>query len=297
MNLRKSIVIAVLILAAFCILWLRFDKPEMEKFDGTKTSVAATYYPLYDIARNIAGDKANVVNLTPPGAEPHDYEPAPNTLIKAKNADVFVYNGGNFEPWVDSFLGSYRHTAVKASEGITLRSGKDPHFWLDPAQAKHIAENIRDGLAKADPAFNDYYAQRAETYIKKLDALDAEFKKGLANCRQDTVISSHDAFSYLADRYGFKLEAIAGINPEEEPSAARLAELSRLVRDKDIQYVFFESLVSPRLADTIAQETGAQTLVFDPIEGLTNDDQKQGKDYLSVQRENLRGLRAALACK
>jgi zinc transport system substrate-binding protein len=264
--------------------------------NSKRLKVAASYYPLYDFAKQVAGNKADIQNLTPVGTEPHDYEPSPSVLISAERSDVFVYNGGHMEPWAQKFLTDYDHTAVKASQGITLKTGQDPHFWLDPVLAQKIVDSIRDGLSKADPANKTYYAQNASAYKKKLATLDKAYRAGLASCQQHTVISSHEAFSYLADRYGFTVESIAGISPEEEPSISRLADLSNLVKASGIHYVFFESLVSPRLADTIAHETGAKTLVFDPIEGLSETDQKLGKNYIGIQYENLANLKKALAC-
>lgn len=284
----------VAVVAAGIVLMLR--QTAADKSDPGKLPVTASYYPLYEFAKKVGGDKVQVTNLTPPGAEPHDYEPSAKALAAAQQSDMFVYNGGVFEPWADTFVRDYGQTAVKARAGITLAAG-DPHFWLDPALAQKIVINIRDGLSKADPANREYYAKNADDYNAKLVQLDEDFRTGLQDCRQDTIITSHAAFSYVAQRYDFVMESIAGLSPEEEPSAARLAELSDLVNEKGIKYVFFESLVSPVLADTIAQETGAQTLVLDPIEGLNNEDQKQGNDYVSVQRENLANLRTALACK
>ncbi len=272
-----------------------------------KLHVVTSYYPLYDFARNVGKDKVTVSNMTPAGSEPHDYEPPAKALADAQKAPVFVYNGGHLEPWTSGFLHDYKHIAVKASSGITVLPAEaqnnaadtvqDPHFWLDPVLAQKIVDAIRDGLSKADPANKAYYTKNASEYKAQLAALDNEFRSGLSRCQLRTIVSSHNAFSYLGKRYNLDIVSIAGLSPEEEPSAAKLAELSRLVKDKGIRYVFFESLVSPRLADTIASETGAQTLVFDPIEGLSNADQKQGKNYLSVQRENLRHLRTALACQ
>ncbi len=269
--------------------------------------VVASYYPLQDFTKNVGKDKVSVTNMTPAGAEPHDYEPSAKALADAQKAPIFVYNGGHMEPWVNGFLHDYKHTAIKASNGIGLMTAKaegnptetvqDPHFWLDPILAQKIIDNIRDGLSKADPANKDFYAKNANEYKAKLAALDAAYRDGLSQCALRTVISSHDAFSYLGKRYNLDIVSIAGLSPEEEPSAGKLAELSQLAKDKGINYVFFESLVSPRLADTIASETGAKTLVFDPIEGLSDADQKQGKNYLSVQRENLQNLRTALACE
>lgn len=265
--------------------------------ESNKLDVVTSYYPLYDFAKHVGGNKVQVTNVTPAGAEPHDYEPSASTLVDAQKSDVFIFNGGTLEPWTNKFIMDYHNTLVMGGDGISLRIGNDPHFWLDPVLAQRMVNSIRDGFIKADPKNKDYYTQNAANYNKKLEQLNTDFLTGLETCSQDTVISSHGAFGYLADRYDFEVEAIAGISPENEPSADRLAKISQIVNQKGIKYIFFESLVSPRLADTIAQETGAKTLVFDPIEGLTNEDQRQGKDYISVQRENLAALRTALACQ
>lgn len=273
-----------------------------------KLSITASYYPLYDFARNIGGDKVNVTNITPAGSEPHDYEPTPQQLVTAQKSAVFIYNGASMEQWANKFLPDYTHTVIKASDGIALKQGiaedgapqpgtTDPHFWLDPVLAQQIVQNILAGLTKADPANASYYAHNALVYSTKLAALDTQFKSGLATCKQRTVITSHAAFSYLADRYNLNVVSIAGITPDAEPSAAKLAELSNLVRQNHISYVFFESLASSKLADTIAAETGAKTAVFDPIEGLTQSAQQQGKNYISVQQQNLQNLRTALGCQ
>jgi zinc transport system substrate-binding protein len=311
-------ILATIILALVVVAGIAFVVRHTNPTDSSgRLSVVASYYPLYDFVRQVGGDKVSVTNITPSGSEPHDYEPPAKTLANAQGADVFIYNGGIMEPWTDTFLDDYKRTVIRASKGITLAPGeehghdqtepeteghedediKDPHFWLDPVLAQKIVNNIREGLSKADPGNKDYYAERAAAYSAKLAQLDKDFRTGLQACVQETIVASHAAFSYVAKRYGFSVESIAGLNPEEEPSTTRLAELSDHVTKESINYVFFESLVSPRLADTIAQETGAQTLVLDPLEGLSNEDQKQGKDYVSVQRENLANLRTALACE
>lgn len=282
---------------------------------GGKLTVAASYYPFYDFARQVGGDKVSVINMTPAGSEPHDYDPSPQALIDAHRSAVFIYNGGPMEPWVDSFLSDYKHITVKASQDIPLLEANgesahdeeghtdhdhettDPHFWLDPVFAQQIVNNIRDGLIKADPENKDYYQTNAKQYNQKLADLDKRFESGLASCTLNTAISSHGAFSYLAHRYNFSVISIAGIEPDDEPSPAKLAELTNIVRQKGIKYIFFESLVSPRLAETIASETGAETLVFDPIEGLSQADQDKGRDYISVQYDNLANLRKALDCR
>jgi zinc transport system substrate-binding protein len=303
-----GIIILMALIAGAVVFGVRAKHNSQISSSGAKVKVIASFYPLYDFARNVGGDKVQVTNITPAGSEPHDYEPTPQQLIDAQKADVFIYNGGTLEVWVDKFLPDFKHVSIKASDKIDLKQGqdedgnesaaiKDPHFWLDPILAEQIVDNIKDGLIKADPGDSDYFTAQASSYKAKLAKLDQDFKKGLMDCPSRVFITSHAAFGYLAKRYNLEVYSIAGVTPDQEPSAAKLAELSQLVRSKNIKYVFFESLVSPRLADTIAQETGAKTAVFDPIEGISDEDQKQGKDYISVQEQNLSNLRTALACQ
>jgi zinc transport system substrate-binding protein len=292
----KQITLTTL-LAIILILGVTFAIRGKQPAKSDKLNVVASYYPLYEFAKHVGGDRAQITNVTPAGAEPHDYEPSASALVNAQKSDLFIFNGGTLEPWTNKFIYDYHKTTVMAGHGISMRVGNDPHFWLDPVLAARFFFFIRNGFIKADPGNKDYYTRNAADYNKKLAQLNIDFAAGLKTCSQDTVISSHGAFVYLADRYNFNVEAIAGISPENEPSADRLAQISKIVKEKGIRYIFFESLVSPRLADTIAQETGAKTLVFDPIEGLTNEDQRQGKNYISVQRENLAALRTALTCQ
>lgn len=306
--MKRIIAIAVVaILAVAGVAWAVTRNSGDE--DGDRLSVAASYYPLYEFAKQVGGDQVSVENMTPAGADPHDYEVPARELAQAQDADVFIYNGEEFEPWIDAFLHDYEGVAVDASKGMQLREGGhghdddedddedeyDPHYWLDPVLAQQAVDNIRDGLSQADPANSDLYKQSAARYNIKLAELDEEFKTGLATCDLDVIITAHDAFGYVAHRYGFEVEAIAGISHDAEPSPARLAELTEHVREEGVQYIFFEHLASPRLADTIARETGAETLVLDPIEG-PDSDHEEDEDYISIQRQNLANLRLALAC-
>lgn len=321
--IRKVIATAIMLAIVTAGAFFAYQTTKSETDDGNKLKVTASYYPLYDFARQVGGDRVSVTNMTPPGSEPHDYDPSPQVLIAAHKSPVFIYNGGQMEPWVDSFLSDYRHTTVKASQNVALleksedvhgheeaeaahhdehehqheHGPTDPHFWLDPVLAQQIVANIRDGLSQADPENKEYYRENAERYSKKLADLDRDFADGLTDCTLDTAISSHGAFAYLAHRYGFTVASIAGIEPDDEPSPAKIAELTNIVKQKGIQYIFFESLVSPRLAETIANETGAKTLVFDPIEGLSQADQDKGREYISVQYDNLNNLKKALNCR
>lgn len=298
--MNKKQLLGIVFLAAVVIAVVGLATLQSKKRDPDKLHVVASFYPLYEFAKQVGGDKVEVSNVTPAGTEPHDYEPSPRTLADIQQSDVFIYNGGTLEPWADKALTDYQHTAIKGSEGIQLASdngGKDPHYWLDPTLAVQTVNSIRDGMSQADPANKEYYSQRAAEYVLRLQQLHAEIREGLASCNSRTVVTSHQAFSYFGARYNLTVVPIAGLSPNEEPSAAKLAEITKIVQDQHIGYIFFESLVSPRLADTISQETGAKTAVFDPIEGLSDDAQAKGKNYISVQRDNLAALRTALACR
>lgn len=268
--------------------------------------VAASFYPLADFAGQIGGDKVTVTNLTPAGAEPHDFDPSPQDIVKLENSKVFIYNGANLEAWVDKVLPELQKKeviVVKASQDITLQPGSDPkepvdpHIWLDPALASQEVAAIAAGFIEADPLNKTFYESNAQAYQKKLAALDEEFKQGLANCDRQDIITSHAAFGYLARHYHLAMTPIAGLSPDEEPAPARLAEIAQLAKQKHIAYIFFESLVSPRFSETIAHEIGAKTIDFNPLEGLTEEEIASGKDYITVQQENLDHLKIALGCK
>lgn len=308
---KKILLTAGMVLAVGVLWWTTIHTTQPKSQSGLR--VTTSFYPLYELAKQVGGDKVQVTNITPAGSEPHDFEPSAKTIAEASRSNVFVYNGGMFEPWTEKFADRYSGVVVKGSEGMNLLQAddaghdtdhqhehaevNDPHYWLDPVLAQQAITNIRDGLIKADGANAAYYTENARRYTEQLAQLHQDFTRGLAQCEQRTVIISHQSMSYLGKRYGLDVEAISGVSPQSDPPAARLAELTRIVREKGVRYIFFESLVSTRLADTIAKETGAQTLVLDPIEGLSDESQKAGKNYLSIQRENLGNLRRALACR
>jgi zinc transport system substrate-binding protein len=281
--------------------------------------VLASFYPLYEFARAVAGDRAEVVTLVPPGVEPHDWEPSPQDIVQVQKARLFIYNGAGLEPWVDRLTREVRGGAaavVKTTEKINLLTGAqphdhgpkgtqahahraepDPHVWLDPVRAQAQVEAIRAGLARIDPAGAPVYAANTQAYQARLAALDATFAAGLKQCARRDLVTSHAAFAYLAGRYRLTQVPIQGLTPESEPSAADLAALVRLARQRQVKYVFFETLVNPKLAETLAREVGAKTLVLNPIEGLTREEQAAGKSYLTLMEDNLRNLRTALDCQ
>lgn len=258
-------------------------------------SVVAAFYPLAYAAEQVGGPGVSVKNLTPPGAEPHDIELTAREVADLQRADVVLYLSHGFQPAVQDAVRDAQGTKVDALTGIGIRTGvgdeagrPDPHVWLDPHLYAQIARRI--GTALGEP-------RRAKALAARATVLDHVYRKGLARCARRTFVTSHAAFGYLAARYGLRQIAITGIDPESEPSPKSLAHLTQLVRREHISTVFFERLVSPKLAQTVAREAGAKTAVLDPIEGLTADEQRQGATYFSLMRQNLRELRTVLGCR
>ena len=260
---------------------------------GGKRTVVAGFYPLAWAAQQIGGGTVDVENLTPSGAEPHDIELTPRQVAEIQQADLVLYLSHGFQPAVEQAVEGAKEKRVDALAGIHLRTGvgdeagdADPHVWLDPVLFKRVVARIGSALGRP-----------AVPVEKQLARLDGDYRRGLAHCARRDFVTSHAAFGYLAARYGLHQIAITGIDPAAEPSPKSLAKLVQLVRAKHIRTIFFERLVSPELAQTVARETGAKTAVLDPIEGLTPDEAKQGASYVTLMRQNLRALRAALGCR
>jgi zinc transport system substrate-binding protein len=262
----------------------------------TKTSgteVVAGFYPLAFAAEQVGGAAVDVRNLTPAGAEPHDLELTAQDVKAVRDADLVVYLGGGFMPALERAVADREGPSLDLLRGQQLvRSGdgvegRDPHVWLDPLRYARMAKATAAALG--DEA-------AADDLVKRLDALDAEFRHGLATCRRRQIVTSHAAFGYLASRYGLEQVALEGLSPEAEPSARAIEGLVREVEKSGVTTVFFETLVSPKLAETVAREAGVRAAVLDPLEGLTEDDLAAGADYFSVMRDNLATLRSALDC-
>ena len=278
-----------------------------------KPLVVASFYPLYEFSRQVAGARAEVKSLVPPGVEPHDWEPSPQDVAEVQRARLFVYNGAGFEQSADRLLAQLEGKAtvvVNSTGAIELlraapahqdhargSTATDPHVWLDPVLAQSQVEAIRAGLERMDPAGKSEYEANARRFTGELAALHTAFEAGLRDCAQRTLIVSHAAFTYLAKRYRLTPIPVMGVTPEAEPSPADLAAVVRVARREKARYVFFETLVSPRLAETLAREVGARTLVLNPVEGLTKEEAAAGKDYLALMRENLANLRTGLDCR
>ncbi|MGP3685944.1 metal ABC transporter substrate-binding protein [Streptomyces sp. IBSNAI002] len=289
--------------------------------DG-KLDVTASFYPIQFLAEQIGKDHVKVDTLTKPGVEPHDLEITPKQTAQLADADVILYLK-SLQPAVDKAVAQsgvknvvdaatltkleahaasgHGHEAEAEGEGEADHdhsrgeAGADPHVWLDPAKYAEIAKGVGAALEKADPGHAADYKKNTDDLVAKLTALDTEFKDGLANTATKTFITTHSAFGYLAERYGLDQEGISGVDPESEPSPARMKELQEIAKKDNVSTVFFETLASDKTAKSLAGDTGLKTDVLDPLEGIT--DKSQGADYFEVMRSNLKNLQKALGAK
>lgn len=281
--------------------------------------VVASFYPMAFLAERIGGDHAHVTSLTQPGQEPHDLEISAKQTARLQDSDAVLYLK-NLQPSVDDAVAqSGVRTKIDAASLTSLEkhgnevgghaaehdehegshdgesSGLDPHIWLDPVRYAQVAEGVGAAFAKADPGHAADYRKNTADLVRELDALNTEFTTGLATARTKVFLTTHAAFGYLAERYGLTEEAINGLDPESEPSAARVKELEKLAKADGVTTVFYETLVSDKTAKTVAKDAGLRTDVLDPIEGITK--KSRGQDYLQVMRANLAALKTALGAK
>ncbi|MCX6771834.1 MAG: metal ABC transporter substrate-binding protein [Candidatus Micrarchaeota archaeon] len=298
----KGLMLALL--ASFALLFSGCASQPSQQ--SGKLQVVASFYPMYDFAKNVGGDRVEVTSLIPTGVEPHDFEPTPSDIKTLSSARVLVLNGVIEDSWAPKLLGGIDNpnlTVVDASKGVQLVAsedadmpGNDPHIWLDPVDAKIQVANIRDALEKADPAGKGYYEANANAYMAKLDKLDAEFRATMATCRKKNMIITHATLAYFCKEYGCNQVPVEGVNAEGEPTPAVVAAIVEQARAKNITVVFVEKLYSPKVAQTIASEIGGNVAVFNTLHGLTPEEQQRGEDYLSQQEENVATIKANLVC-
>ncbi|GAB2693123.1 metal ABC transporter substrate-binding protein [Paenibacillus thermoaerophilus] len=297
-----------------------------------KTNVVASFYPLSYMAKEIGGEYVNAINLVPTGVEPHDWSPNSRERKAIEDADVLLYNGAGLEGWVDDVLDSLDKTGmivVEASKGLDLirvdekdadehgaeesghehehedeqhesghghqhESDVDPHVWVSPKQAIRIAENVFKGIVEADPAHREAYQANYEKLVGQLQALDEKYRTQLGQTARKEIVVTHDAFSYLARDYGLKQMSLMGLAPDAEPTPKDIQRINEFVREHGIRYLFFEELVSDKLAKTLANDAKIDTLVLNPLEGLTDEQEKAGETLLSLMETNLQNLLKAL---
>jgi zinc transport system substrate-binding protein len=299
--------LAIAIVIPLAMIWVLYSggalssntqPPESVVGNNSSVQVVASFFPLYDFAGHIAGNRVNMTTLVPPGVEPHDWEPTAQQVEQLRLADLFIYNGAGIDDWASTVETKLN---VNASEGIALLSdsqaNRDPHNWLDPVLAKRQVELIRNGLITADPQNTDYYIQNAQAYISKLESLDQKIKTELSSCAKTDFIAFHSAFGYFSNRYGLHQHAILSGGPEDEIFPQTLQNVVALAKQYGIHVIYSEELVDPRQAEVIANEIpNGKVLVLSPIEGIHQDEQKAGIGYIEKMEMNLENLKEGLEC-
>jgi zinc transport system substrate-binding protein len=317
MNLKVRIFVAVLVVLFPC--GCQKSAPSSGNTDSVKRiSIVTTLFPLYDFARIICGDKADVRLLLPPGIEAHSFDPKPADLVTISKADVFVFTNAAMEPWATKLLKGVASPVLRvidASEGTVLLEaeaagshednrhrnhsrGIDPHLWLDFGNAQIMVDNVAKGIIATDPANQEFYRANVQRYKTELKKLDDDFTRVLANCEKRTFLhGGHFVFGYLATRYGLNYRSAQAINPDAEPTPASIAQLIKLVAETGLKYVYSEELVSPRIAEMLARETGVKILMLHGAHNISRDDLEGGATFVGVMRKNLENLRTGLQCR
>lgn len=322
----RAVLTIILILGLFLLLTGTACQRQDQQPGKTKQlNIVTTLFPLYDFTKNIAGDKASVTLLLPPGVEAHSFEPKAGDMLRVNGADLFIYTGKFMEPWTDGFLKGIDNKGllvVDASTGITLREsgeehhhdhgkgekhkdegyhhhGKiDPHIWLDFGNAQKMVSSIAEAFIARDPANKDYYTINADAYIAKLADLDRRYGEAFSSCKKRLFVhGGHFAFNYLAKRY--KLHYISAYqgSPDAEPSPRRLIALKKKMQENNIRFIYYEELITPRVSEVLAKETGATLLKLHGAHNITKDEFEKGISFLSIMDENLKNLKIGLECQ
>lgn len=263
-----------------------------------KPQIYTSFYALYDFTKEIAGDNVDVYNLVPVGTEPHDWEPTVQDMVKINDGDVVFYNGLGMEGWVEKVQASIGNSGVRFEElslGVTVdENGTDPHIWLAPENVKIMCGNILNVLCEIDPENKAVYEENYNSYLSELDELDKSYRDTISALPDRNIVVSHEAYSYMCNAYGLTQTAIDGISADSEPSPDKMKDLINFVKENNIKYIFYEELVSQKTAKTLAEETGTELLPLNPFEGLTDEEIKDGENYISVMNKNLENIKTAL---
>jgi zinc transport system substrate-binding protein len=307
--------IAILIRLAMIVTAQTGRPAQQGREEQEKITAIASFYPLYEFASRIVGDRAEVSSLVPAGIEPHDWEPTAEDISRGHLADVLVINGAGFERWADDMKAKviadtsegiefdYKEEEEPGDEdhghgGAAVVVGVNPHIWLDPMLAKHQIAKIHNVMARSELANADYYNQNADRFSAELDSLDAFIRSELANCDKSDFIAFHDAFTHFSERYGLRQHSIHGVSPEGEILPQTIQQIIKLANELDINVIYSEDLIDSRLADTIANEIpNGKVLVLSPIEGIDKEEQAAGIGYIDKMKQNIANLKEGLECR
>ena len=296
MGIKAAIlaIITIIPLSGYA-LWISEQNNNSSQQVSDQHKILVTFYPIYQFTKAVGGDKVDVSVIIPSGVEPHDWEPTIQDIENLKKANMIIVNGAGLEPWIPKLVSENPNMViVDSSKNIQLlkhgNNMTDPHIWLDPILVKIQVQNIADGLTKIDPKNADYYQQNANQYKEKLDSLDNEIKTDLASCNKKDFLAFHDAFSYFSKEYGLNQNTIVGgLNPEAEPTAQTLEDMTQKAKTLGINIVFTEEAVNPQISKVIADEIHGKVLVLSPLEVTDIHD-----GYIEKMQNNLSNLKEAL---
>lgn len=314
--------IALVLVVLLSLYFFRQSQTER----SSNLQIVASVYPVAEVVRNVAGDAVSVRQIVTGGQEPHDYSPGSSDISAIEQADLFVINGLGLEPWAEKIEADLESKGIRVLEAGSVvqkikhseeestddhaneeshtedeehshSSEYDPHQWLRIENMILLTDAVSTQLQELDPQNASVYQANADVYTAELEALQQAYTDGLASCSLNKAVVAHDAFGYLAEETGIEFIPIAGLSPQDEPSPQQLAEIAEIMRETGISHILYETLVSPKLSETLAAETGASTLVLNPIEGLTAEQSSDDVSYISIMEENLFQLRTALQCQ
>jgi zinc transport system substrate-binding protein len=318
---RAALAVIATLIPLAMIATLYTGRPALQdRQEQEKITVVASFYPLYEFASKIVGDRAEVSSLVPTGVEPHDWEATAEDVSMGRAADVLIINGAGFERWANDLEAKF---VVNTSEGIEFNyeeeenevgtadehgheddntgekgNGVNPHIWLDPMLAKHQINMIRNAMTSSDPTNADYYNQNADRFIAELDSLDVFIRSELASCDKLDFITFHDAFIHFSERYGLRQHSIQGVSPEGEILPQTIQQIIELANGLDINVIYSEDLIDSRLANTIANEIpDGRVIVLSPIEGISEEEQAADIGYIDKMRQNIVNLKEGLECR
>ena len=313
-DFRNIIFVLIVIMFSLQMFLMESDKKSEESKEASKPIVAVSTFSIYDITKHIAGESVEIVNILPFGVDAHSFEPTPKLMVALAKSKLVIYSGAGLEPWTQGF--EFVSRVVDMSTRVKLRelqsdefdrhdhhdhqcahSKIDPHYWLDINNMILATNVITLELIKILPQNRELYAKNAQKYMNMLETLDAEYKKNLSSCRIDTIITNHNAFSYLSKRYGFHVEALSGFSPDTQPSAKDITRLMKHIEKEGVSTIFFESFVSDRVMKSIANDVSVKVDVLQPLGNITADEANANKTYEDIMRVNLNKLSKALECR
>ncbi|OHD92273.1 MAG: hypothetical protein A2552_06830 [Sulfuricurvum sp. RIFOXYD2_FULL_44_160] len=316
MDTKRLIVFGGVIVAIVIGVSFFSPKPQAKQTEGeVKPIVSVSTFPLYEAARNIAGDELEVHNIIPLGGDAHMFSPNPTQVAEISNASLFIYNGAGFETWAESLKNTLPKTTqiIDMSQHVAMQKSEeeheeghdeehqhgayDPHYWLDIDNMIKMTQTLDAEFSKRLPSKAEIFHGNAATYIGELQKLKAEYTKGLAECNNRTLVSNHDAFGYLAHSNKLENISVVGLSSDEQPSAKNIADIIATVKEHGVKTIFFEEMINDNVSQTIARETGAKAVPLQPLENISQDELKSHQTYLTIMRENLKKLREAMECR